>query len=89
MFLGKIIGTVVATRKDENLVGVRLVIVQPLDHRRRAVGEPLVAADTVNAGRGQMVFLVSRREAAEALPKAYGPIDAAVVGMVDQLNAHT
>jgi len=87
MYLGKVIGTVVATQKDENLVGIRLLVVQPLDDQGEPNGEPHVAADTLGAGRGERVFLVGSREAAEALPNAYGPVDAAIVGIVDQVTS--
>lgn len=86
MYLGEVIGTVVATRKDESLIGTTLLVVQPLDERGKTCGAPLVAADTVSAGRGERVFLVGGREASQALPKAYGPIDAAIVGIVDHVE---
>ncbi len=85
MYLGKVIGTVVATRKDENLQGVRLLVVQPLNEQREPSGEPHIAVDVIGANRGETVFLVSRREAVEALPGAFGPVDAAVVGIVDRV----
>ena len=87
MYLGKVIGTVVATRKDEHLAGIRLLVVQPLDDQGQPNGEPHVAADTLGAGRGERVFLVSSREAVEALPNVYGPVDAAIVGIVDRVNS--
>ena len=85
MYLGKVIGTVIATRKDESLKGIRLLVVQPLNERREPSGEPHVAVDVIGANRGEVVFLVSRREAIEALPGAFGPADAAVVGIVDRV----
>ncbi len=87
MYLGKVIGTVVATQKDENLVGIRLLVVQPMDDQGKPNGEPHVATDTLGAGRGEQVFLVGSREAVEALPDVYGPVDAAIVGIVDQVNS--
>lgn len=83
--MGRVIGTVVATRKDENLEGIRLLVIQPLDERREPSGEPHVAVDVIGANRGELVFLVSRREAVEALPGTFGPVDAAVVGIVDRV----
>ena len=86
MYLGKVIGTVVATRKDENLRGLKLLVVQPLDHRREAAGDPFVAVDVVRAGPGEIVFWVGAREAPKALPSGYGPVDAAIVGIVDRVD---
>ncbi|RKY70167.1 MAG: ethanolamine utilization protein EutN [Candidatus Latescibacterota bacterium] len=87
MYLGKVIGTVVATQKDKNLAGIRLLVVQPIDDQGKPDGEAHVATDTLGAGRGERVFLVSSREAVEALPDVHGPVDAAIVGIVDQVNS--
>jgi ethanolamine utilization protein EutN len=87
MYLGKVIGTVVATRKYEGLEGVKLLLVQPLDHQGRPSGEPHAAADTVRAGLGELVYLVGSREASLALDPWFVPVDAAIVGIVDQLDA--
>ena len=86
MFLGRIIGKVVATRKDPSLTGLRLLVVQPLDHERKETGDPLVAADVVSSGPGETVYWVSAREAPNALPDSYGPIDAAIVGIADRID---
>ena len=87
MYLGRVIGTVVARRKMEGLEGVKLLIVQPLDHRREPTGEPIVAADTVRAGPGELVYLTRAREAAQALDPWFVPVDAAIIGIVDELDA--
>jgi ethanolamine utilization protein EutN len=86
MYLGEVIGAVVATRKAEGLTGVKLLLVQPLDEDRRAVGPCQVAADTVRAGPGDLVYLVASREAALALDPSFVPVDAAIVGIVDDLQ---
>ncbi len=88
MYFGRVIGSVVATRKYEGLEGAKLLVVTPLDHRLQPTGEPHVAVDTVRAGRGDLVFLVSAREAALALDPWFVPVDAAIVGVVDDVNAH-
>ena len=88
MYLGRVIGTLIATRKDQRLEGHRLLIVQPLDDQQCPNGDPHVAVDTVSAGRGELVFLVGSREAAEALP-ARAPVDAAIVGIVDRIDVGT
>jgi ethanolamine utilization protein EutN len=87
MQLGRVDGTVVATVKADGLEGVRFLIVQPLDRRLEPVGRPLVAADAVAmAGRGELVYYVAAREAAEAMEERFVPVDHAIVGIVDQLH---
>ena len=85
MYLGRVMGTVVADRKYAGLEGAKLLVVQPLDHARRETGDPQVAVDTVRAGPGDLVYLVGSREAALALAPSFVPVDAAIVGIVDQL----
>ena len=58
MQLARVIGHVVATHKDESLVGIKLLVVQPLTAERQPVGRPLVAVDSVGAGTGEVVFFV-------------------------------
>jgi ethanolamine utilization protein EutN len=87
MYLGRVIGTVVATQKAEGLEGQKLLMVQPLNHRREPTGDYHVAVDTVRAGRGDVVYLVGSREAALALDPWFVPVDAAIVGIVDEIHA--
>jgi ethanolamine utilization protein EutN len=87
MYLGKVIGTVVATRKYEGLEGAKLLLVTPLNHRLERAGEDHVAVDTVRAGQGDLVYLVGSREAALALEPWFVPVDAAIVGIVDDVHA--
>jgi ethanolamine utilization protein EutN len=87
MQLGRVLGSVVATEKAPGLEGVRFLLVQPLDKSGKAKGETLVAADAVSmAGPGEMVYFVASREAAEALPQRFVPVDHAIVGIVDQVH---
>jgi ethanolamine utilization protein EutN len=86
MYLGQVIGTVVADRKYEGLEGTKLLVVQPLDHRRQPTGEPQVAVDTVRAGPRDLVYLVGSREAALACDPWFVPVDAAIVGIVDEID---
>jgi ethanolamine utilization protein EutN len=86
MYLGKVLGPVVATRKYEGLEGAKLLFVQPLSWRREPAGAPHVAVDTVRAGEGDFVYLVGSREAALALDVKFVPVDAAIVGIVDELH---
>ena len=87
MYLGRVIGSVVATVKCEGLQGQKLLLVQPLDEAQRPSGPIEVAVDTVRAGRGDLVFLVGSREAALALEEHFVPVDAAIVGFVDAIGA--
>jgi ethanolamine utilization protein EutN len=87
MQLGRVEGTVVATIKSEGLEGIRFLIVQPLDKHQQPVGSRLVAADAVHmAGPGELVYFVASREAAEALPERFVPVDHAIVGIVDDVE---
>lgn len=83
MNLAKIMGTIWATRKDENLEGAKMQIIQPLDHYEKKVGSPIIAVDTVGAGPGELVYYVTAREATIPYPTRIAPIDAAIVGIVD------
>jgi ethanolamine utilization protein EutN len=83
MQLARVIGDVVVTRKDESLVGLKLLILQPLTPAREAAGRPLVAADAVGAGVGEEVFFVRGKEASFPFYPAEPPVDAGIVGIVD------
>jgi microcompartment protein CcmK/EutM len=87
MQLARVVGTVVATVKAPNMEGVRLLIVQPLSRRLEAVGQPVVAADALEtAGPGELVYFVAAREAAEAMPNRFVPVDHAIVGIADAVE---
>lgn len=86
MYLGRVLGTVVATRIVEGMGGKKLLVVQPLDHTLVASGPAEVAVDTVRAGTGDLVYLVGSREAALALEPWFVPVDAAIVGIVDHVS---
>jgi len=87
MQFGRVIGTLVATRKADGLEGVKFLVVQPLDKHREPVGDPLIAADgTAQAGPGELVFMIYSREAALALPEWFVPVDAAITGIVDEVD---
>ena len=87
MQLGRVIGTVVATVKYEGLEGIKLLIVQPLDRHQEPEGRPVVAADAVHmAGPGELIYFVGSREAAQALPETFVPVDHAIVGIVDAVE---
>jgi microcompartment protein CcmK/EutM len=83
MQIAKVIGTVVVTRKDENLTGIKLLLVQPLTAAGEPAGKPLVAVDSVGAGVGEDVFFVRGKEASFPFYPAEPPVDAGIVGIVD------
>jgi microcompartment protein CcmK/EutM len=83
MQLGRVIGDVVATRKDASFEGVKLLLVQPLTSEGAAAGRPVVAVDSVGAGVGEHVFFVRGKEASFPFHPIEVPTDAAIVGIVD------
>jgi ethanolamine utilization protein EutN len=83
MQVARVVGDIVATRKDPALDGLKLLVLQPLDMARNPVGRSLVAADSAGAGVGELVFFVRGKEAAFPFYPAEPPVDAAVVGIVD------
>lgn len=86
MFLGRVIGTVVATVKYEGLEGAKLLVVRMLDRDGRPYGDPVVACDQAQAGVGDRVYCVTAREASHAMPEPFVPVDAAIVGIVDRVD---
>ena len=88
MYLGIVTGTVVAERKAAGLEGKKILLVQPVDEHKKAVGDVQAAIDTVQAGVGDFVYLVGSREAALACDPWFVPVDAAIVGIVDGVEVH-
>jgi len=86
MILAKIVGTVVATRKDEGLVSHKLLVARPVSPRGKTEGGYLVAVDTVDAGVGETVLIVSGSSARMASGLKDLPVDAAIVGIVDAVD---
>lgn len=87
MIIGEVTGTVVSTVKHYKLEGRKLLLVQPLDLEGRKQGKPLLAIDSVDAGVGDRVLVVTEgRCASMALGRKQGPVDAAVVGVVDTID---
>ncbi len=86
MLIAKIVGTVVATRKDPRLVSSKLMVVRSIDLRGKVDGNPLVAVDTVDAGVGETVLIVSGSSARMASGLRDCPVDAAIVGVVDTVT---
>ena len=83
MQLAKVLGEVVATVKDANLIGTKLLVLQPISASGEPSGRTLVALDSVGAGVGEHVFFVRGREAAFPFYPAEPPTDASIIGIVD------
>ena len=81
MIAGKVVGSVISTRKCENLVGNKFMIVDVLDHMQTS-GKQLIAIDKIGAGIGEYV-LVAQGSAARIGGMSDAPIDAAIVGIID------
>lgn len=86
MYLGRVVGTCVASQKHEGLEGQKLLMVQPVGRDGSDVGRLQVACDTVQAGPGDFVYLAGSREASHALENSFVPVDAAVVAIIDDLH---
>jgi len=86
VIIAKVVGTVVATRKDERLVSSKLLVARPIDPSGKADGNYLVAIDTVDAGFGETVLIVSGSSARMAAGLKDCPVDAAIVGIVDTVE---
>lgn len=87
MKIGRVVGTVVATQKHGKLEGAKLLLVQPLTLEGETWGAPVLAVDSVGAGVGEKVLVVIEgRAAGAALRRRAAPVDAAIVGIVDQVT---
>jgi microcompartment protein CcmK/EutM len=86
MILARIVGTVVATRKDPRLLSSKLMVARPIDPTGKSEGNYLVAIDTVDAGVGETVLIVSGSSARMASGLKDCPVDAAIVGIIDTID---
>jgi ethanolamine utilization protein EutN len=86
MLIAKVIGNVWATRKEESLNGLKLMIVQRIDPLQQQAGEVLVAADYVGAGIGEKVLVATGSAARKAVEVSDVPIDATIVGIIDDIE---
>ena len=89
MQLARVIGHIVATRKDENLTGIKLMVLQPIAADGSNVGRTLVAVDAVGAGVGETVFFVRGKEASFPFYPTEVPTDAGIVGIVDHWDVES
>lgn len=85
MLLGKVIGTIWATRKYETLAGKKLQIVQPINSASEKIGSPIIAVDTIGAGPGEVIYYITASEAVIPLNVDMAPVDASIVGIVDSI----
>ncbi len=86
MKLGKVIGTVVCTRKEPALDGKKLLVVQPISLRNEPLGKPLIAVDTIGAGSGETVIYVRGKEGSFPMLPQIVPTDAGITGIVDYFD---
>jgi len=85
--IGRLFGTVVCTQKVPGLEGVKLQLMQPLDAELQPKGDPIVVANVLSAGAGELVAWITGREASLALPNEFVPVDAAVVQVLDAVDS--
>jgi ethanolamine utilization protein EutN len=87
MLIGRVVGNLVATQKNEKLEGSKLLLVQPLDLQGAAKGTPVLAIDGVDAGVGDRVLLLQEGRSAQlVLGRGVAAVDAAVVGVIDHVE---
>ena len=89
MIIGMVIGNVWATRKEDSLNGMKLMVVQRVDLANSGAHESFVAVDCVGAGIGERVLVVTGSSARKALRNQDTPADAAIVGILDEAKADT
>lgn len=87
MQLARVIGTVVATVKNDSLEGRKLLVIQSLDARLEAQGKPMVALDAIGAGVGELVFWCRGKEASFPFRREDTPTDCTIIAIVDS-DAH-
>lgn len=86
MFVGKVCGNLVSTRKNENLIGSKFLIIKPLETMEASKSGMIVAVDLIGAGIGEEVLVVSGSGARLAIDKENAPVDAAIVGILDNID---
>ncbi len=87
MQLGKVIGTIWATRKYESVKGYKMQLVQPINGDYEKTGDPIISVDTVGAGPGEIIFYATSSEAVIPMDVDMAPVDASIVGIVDSINS--
>lgn len=88
MILARVVGNVVATQKNENLVGAKIMLLRPLDTKGDTAGDEFIAVDGVGAGIGDLVLCIAEGGSARAVYKnAKSPIDTIIAGIVDVVES--
>src|SRR4029077_11311981 len=86
MYFGRVVGMVWATVKSPQMVGQRMLVVQPLTPELENTGKPLICTDGIGAGAGELVYWVRGKEASFPFLPQEPPIDTTVVGIVDEVH---
>jgi len=87
VFLAKVLGSMVSTQKDKNLVGLKMLVVQPVNvETLQPEGKPLIAVDSVGAGEGSVVMVVTGSSARNTTLTRSAPTDATIVAIVDNVE---
>jgi len=86
MYIANVVGTVVSTRKDDHLVGKKILIIQPLNVRYEPDGKCEIAVDSVGAGVGEVVMISTGSSASKVFDSQNSPIDRAIVGIIDSIE---
>ena len=83
MQLARVVGSVVATRKEESMQGLKLLVVRALDEEGRESGNAIVSADAVGAGPGEVVLIAAGSSARQTVVTDKRPVDSVVMAIVD------
>ena len=86
MYLGRVIGTVVSTSKNESLIGMKLLVVEKLTERLEREGSSEIAVDSVGAGTGEIVIVCNGSSARYVFGNGSAPVDTSIVGIVDSVE---
>jgi microcompartment protein CcmK/EutM len=86
MQLARVVGTVVSSRKEPNITGLKLLVVKPLDEEGRETGNALVAADAVGAGPDEVVLIAAGSSARQTEATDKKPVDLVILAIVDSWN---
>lgn len=88
MIIGRVVGTCVATQKDEKLEGMKLLVVQPTDVFGKASGSPVIAVDSVGSGIGELILYASGSSARQTQITQNKPVDAVIMAIVDSIECN-
>ena len=86
MNLARVMGTVVSTVKNPSLEGRKILVIQPLDANLAVAGKPLIAVDSIGAGKGELIFWCRGKESSFPFSPVEVPTDCTIVGIVDSVN---